>query len=216
MIDDLPALSILAVPVVAGAIAMEWWAISTGRARGRYNPRHAFTSVLMGIGNITINSATALFSLWILKYICQHHVWDMPDTWLFFPVVMLVYDFFYYWKHRLAHRVRWFWTQHVSHHTGEIMNMSTAARQSILNGIVGTWMFYVPAVLAGFTPELMLGLLGANLAFQWFVHTESVPRLHPWVEWWINTPSNHRVHHGRNVIDGVAGHGQTIPRIGVK
>ena len=79
------------------------------------------------------------------------------------------------------------------------MNMSTAARQSILNGIVGTWMFYVPAVLIGFSPELMLGLLGANLAFQWFVHTEAIPKLHPWIEWWINTPSNHRVHHGRNL-----------------
>ncbi|MHC4894622.1 MAG: sterol desaturase family protein, partial [Planctomycetota bacterium] len=83
-------------------------------------------------------------------------------------------------------------------HTGEVMNLSTAARQSVLNHVVGIWIFHVPPVLLGFTPDLILGLLGANLAFQWFVHTESVPKLHPWIEWFFNTPSNHRVHHGRN------------------
>lgn len=58
------------------------------------------------------------------------------------------------------------------------MNMSTAARQSILNGIIGTWIFFVPAVLLGFSPDLILGLLAANLAYQWFVHTESIGKLH--------------------------------------
>ncbi len=113
-------------------------------------------------------------------------------------LAFFVVELCYYVYHRTSHRVRWFWTYHVAHHTGEIMNMSTAARQSVLNGVVGTWMFYVPPVLLGFSPELVLGLLGLNLAFQWFVHTESIPKLHPWLEWVLNTPSNHRVHHGRN------------------
>ena len=37
-------------------------------------------------------------------------------------------------------------------------------------------------------------MLGLNLAYQFWLHTETIPRL-GFLENWLNTPSNHRVHH---------------------
>ncbi|WVM87561.1 sterol desaturase family protein [Halopseudomonas pachastrellae] len=89
-----------------------------------------------------------LLALWALLW--EHRLFTIPVNVFTVIAAFFVQELCYYWYHRTAHRVRWFWAQHVSHHTGEIMNMSTAARQSILNGIIGTWIFFVPAVLLGF------------------------------------------------------------------
>ena len=36
-----------------------------------------------------------------------------------------------------------------------------------------------------------------NLLYQFWIHTEVINRLGP-LEWVLNTPSHHRIHHGRN------------------
>ncbi|WP_018147686.1 sterol desaturase family protein [Henriciella marina] len=198
MIDNLPSLSILALPVVGLAIATEWWAVSTGRARGRYDARHALTSVCMGIGNVAINSATALLSLWVLKSICDLHIWDMPDTWLFFPVVMLIYDFFYYWKHRLGHMTRAMWAEHVTHHSSPDYNLATALRQPWTGPLTGLVFSGIPMVLIGFSPAWIVLASAFHLAYQFWIHTEAIGRLPGWYELIFNTPSHHRVHHATN------------------
>ena len=78
------------------------------------------------------------------------------------------------------------------------MNMTTAMRQSLLYSITGWWLFWMPMVLLGVHPSVVFFLYGVNLAYQYFVHTEVVDKLHPWIEYVFNTPSHHRVHHGRN------------------
>lgn len=159
--------------------------------------REVITNYTLGLGYYIANALTNLVylaALWAALW--EYRLFNIPVNLVTVVLAFFVQEFCYYWFHRTAHRVRWFWAQHVPHHSGEIMNMSTAARQSILGGVVGTWIFYVPAILVGFSPDLILGLLGANLAYQWFIHTESV--FHPVIECLFNTPSNHRVHHGRN------------------
>jgi sterol desaturase/sphingolipid hydroxylase (fatty acid hydroxylase superfamily) len=43
----------------------------------------------------------------------------------------------------------------------------------------------------------VLTALAANLIYQFWLHTELVDKLGP-LEWILNTPSHHRVHHGSN------------------
>jgi sterol desaturase/sphingolipid hydroxylase (fatty acid hydroxylase superfamily) len=143
-------------------------------------------------------AANLAFLATFTTFIWQHRLLTVPINAWTLPLIFLVEELCYYGYHRSAHRIRWFWTQHVSHHSGEIMNMSTAARQSVLNGVIGVWLFFIPPVLLGVHPAVIAAMLGLNLAFQWFVHTETVPKLHPVLEWLLNTPSNHRAHHGRN------------------
>ena len=49
----------------------------------------------------------------------------------------------------------------------------------------------------GYDPVWVFGMASAGLTYQFFVHTELVPRI-GWLEWIINTPSAHRVHHASN------------------
>lgn len=131
-------------------------------------------------------------------WIYQFRLFDIPvNAWTIVPIFLGV-EFCYYWFHRGSHRIRWFWSAHVVHHSSERMNMTTAMRQSLLYSITGWWLFFMPLVLLGVHPAAVFFLYGVNLTYQYFVHTESVGKLHPLIEYWFNTPSHHRVHHGKN------------------
>lgn len=110
--------------------------------------------------------------------------------------LFLVQDFFYYWYHLIIHKVRWFWCAHVSHHSSQNMNFSTALRQNFLMDLNFAWVFWwLPLALIGFDKTWALIAIEASLVYQFFIHTEVVKRLGP-LEWVLNTPSHHRVHHG--------------------
>jgi len=89
------------------------------------------------------------------------------------------------------------WASHVAHHSSERMNFSTAFRQSLMYPISGMWVFWLPLVIIGFEPKWVVFVVLLNLGLQFFVHTQWIRTLGP-LEWVFNTPSHHRVHHGRN------------------
>ncbi len=108
-------------------------------------------------------------------------------------------EFLYYWYHRANHRIRYLWCSHVVHHSSEGMNLSTATRQSMTYAISGgVVIFFCPLMLLGFPPEVVLSMYALDLFYQYFVHTQAVGKLHPWIEYIFVTPSHHRAHHGRN------------------
>jgi hypothetical protein len=53
--------------------------------------------------------------------------------------------------------------------------------------------------MLGIPAEVVVTAGAINLIYQFWVHTEHVPRL-GWYEWVFVTPSNHRVHHAQNEI----------------
>ncbi|XP_004582531.2 alkylglycerol monooxygenase [Ochotona princeps] len=118
--------------------------------------------------------------------------WDSPWTWY---LTFVGVDFGYYWFHRMAHEVNIMWAGHQAHHSSEDYNLSTALRQSVLQ-IYTSWIFYCP--LALFIPPSVYAVhLQFNLLYQFWIHTEVIDNLGP-LELILNTPSHHRVHHGRN------------------
>lgn len=133
-----------------------------------------------------------------VSWVHVHRIGDIAvNAWTLLPIFIGV-EFSYYWFHRVSHRVRWFWSAHVVHHSGEHMNMTTAMRQSLLYSITGWWLFFVPLIWLGVHPGWVFFLYAADLSYQYFVHTESVRKLPAWFEYIFVTPSHHRVHHGRN------------------
>ncbi|MDX1496209.1 MAG: sterol desaturase family protein [Salinisphaeraceae bacterium] len=134
----------------------------------------------------------------IFAAIYQFRLFDIEMNWVTWPLLMLGLEFFYYWFHRASHRIRWFWCAHVVHHSGEHMNMTTAMRQSLTYTLNLSHLFWVPLMIIGFPPAAVMLALAINLAYQYFIHTKSIGKLHPVIEWIFNTPSHHRVHHGRN------------------
>ncbi|XP_072365253.1 alkylglycerol monooxygenase isoform X2 [Scyliorhinus torazame] len=118
--------------------------------------------------------------------------WDSPWTWW---LAFLGVDFAYYWLHRMSHEVNILWAAHQVHHSSEDYNLSTALRQSVLQKYL-SWVFNLPMAL--FIPPSVFAVhLQFNLLFQFWIHTEIIGNLGP-LELILNTPSHHRVHHGRN------------------
>ncbi len=106
-------------------------------------------------------------------------------------------DFVYYWQHRASHRVRWLWATHAVHHSTTKLNLTAAMRLGWTGNISGNFLFFVPLAWLGFHPFAIVATLGLNLAYQFFIHTELSPRLGI-LEWVLNTPAHHRVHHASN------------------
>lgn len=187
----------LAIPAFIISIIIEMFAIKSG-ARGDYDWRDTATSLVMGFGNtfaaVIFGAAVVGLGVWIHQF----RLFDIPVTWWSLVLCFIGDDFFYYWFHRTAHRVRWFWASHVIHHSSQHYNLSTALRQTWTGQFSLSFIFRLPLFLAGFDPKLILFCAGLNLVYQFFIHTEVVRRL-PWgLELWLNTPSHHRVHHGTN------------------
>jgi alkylglycerol monooxygenase len=111
--------------------------------------------------------------------------------------VFLLVDLCYYWSHRLSHEVNVLWAGHVVHHSSEEYNLAVALRQSSLHGLM-TWVFYLPLAIAGVPWRMYVAAYSLNLVYQFWIHTRAVGKLGRVAEWVLNTPSHHRVHHGRN------------------
>jgi sterol desaturase/sphingolipid hydroxylase (fatty acid hydroxylase superfamily) len=138
-----------------------------------------------------------LFIMGIYFFLYEYRLFTIENSLLSFIGLFLLQDFCYYWFHRGSHKIRYMWASHVVHHSSERLNLSTAFRQSFTYPISGMWLFWVPIVLIGFEPEIVVGAVLLSLAYQFFVHTQVVPKL-GWFEWIFNTPSHHRVHHAKN------------------
>lgn len=109
----------------------------------------------------------------------------------------LLVEFAYYWHHRLTHRVRWFWATHSVHHSSNELMLASAVRLGWTGRLGGAIAFFTPLVWLGFPPQAVFGLVAAGLFWQFWLHADWMPRLGP-LEWVLNTPVHHRVHHASN------------------
>jgi sterol desaturase/sphingolipid hydroxylase (fatty acid hydroxylase superfamily) len=189
-----------AIPFFVLLLAVEW--ISFRHYHGElagYERRDTRTSLTMGLGNVTINVAWKLVVVAI--YAALYELTPLrldPDAWWAWVLLFLADDLAYYWFHRISHESRVFWASHVVHHSSEHYNLSTALRQ--------TWVpmtylpFWLPLLLLGFPPWMVLLAQSWSLIYQFGLHTERIGRLPRPIEAVLNTPSHHRVHHGSNEV----------------
>jgi sterol desaturase/sphingolipid hydroxylase (fatty acid hydroxylase superfamily) len=164
-----------------------------------YELRDSRTSLSFGIANVAINGVSKLASIALFAWVYEHRVLDLgqPTIWWSWVILLFGEDCCYYWFHRMHHEVRLLWASHVPHHSSEYFNLSTALRQPLLTPITGP-IFWTPLALIGFPPAMILTAQAWSLIYQFWIHTESIRTLGP-IEWIMNTPSHHRVHHGANV-----------------
>jgi sterol desaturase/sphingolipid hydroxylase (fatty acid hydroxylase superfamily) len=133
---------------------------------------------------------------------------DLGTGWVANAVAILGWDAIYYWNHRLNHESRWLWAMHVVHHSSERYNLSTALRQPVAEGLTMSVPYGILA-LAGVRPSVIENARALNLIYQFWIHTEAVRSI-GWLENVLNTPSHHRVHHGRNPRYVDRNHGGTL------
>ena len=135
----------------------------------------------------------ASFGAFFVAY--EYVPWKLPfDSWAMFALAVVAADFAYYWEHRLSHRIRLFWLAHAVHHSSPIMNVAVAFRFSAFDPFIAA-LFHLPLVLVGFHPVHVAAGEIIVLGYQTWIHNEVVGRLGA-LEYVLNTPSSHRVHHG--------------------
>ncbi|QGZ62250.1 sterol desaturase family protein [Paraburkholderia acidisoli] len=191
-------------PVFLACIGWEAWHLSRARTRGRYaeSARYQWSDTLCNAALALMHQGADklawLVAVPVYAFVYDHYrllAWQPGfGAWL---ALFVAQDLLYYVFHRASHRVRWLWAAHVVHHSSERLNLSTAFRQSLMYPVAGMWLFWIPLALLGFPPAQIVAIVLVNLAFQFFVHTQAVPKL-GWLEYVFNTPSMHRVHHARN------------------
>lgn len=131
-------------------------------------------------------------------YLFEHYAFFNidPHSVVSWFLLWLGVDFFYYWFHRASHRINFFWVGHSVHHQSEEYNLSVALRQGFFQALT-SWVFYLPLALIGFPTWMFVAVASINTIYQFWIHTQSINKM-GWLEKIFNTPSHHRVHHGRN------------------
>ena len=162
-----------------------------------YRFNDSISNLSQGIGSqITgLFMKTALFFGY--KYIFENwRLFDIPDTIWTWVILFIGVDFFYYWFHRMSHQVNALWAAHIVHHQSEEYNLTVALRQSWFQSWFA-WVFYLPLALVGFDPLMFVTLSAFNTLYQFWIHTRTIKSM-GFLEYILNTPSHHRVHHGSN------------------
>jgi sterol desaturase/sphingolipid hydroxylase (fatty acid hydroxylase superfamily) len=134
----------------------------------------------------------------VFAWVWPHRLFTIElGTLASFVLLFFGLEFFYYWYHRAAHRIRFFWATHAVHHSPNQLTLSTAFRLGWTGRLTGTTLFFTPLVYLGFDPRVIAMALSLNLLYQFWLHATWIPKL-GWLEWVLNTPSAHRVHHASN------------------
>lgn len=186
-----------AIPVFMLAIGLELWVNLRG-GDAKYTLHDAIANLSCGIGQQVLLLFFTFFKIGIYTLVFEHaRVFTLSPTsvgtWI---VAMIGVDFFYWIYHWSGHRVNVLWAFHAVHHQSEEYNLAVALRQSWFTALT-SWVFYLPLAVLGVSPVVFVASLTINLLYQFFIHTRAVGKLGP-LEWILNTPSHHRVHHGIN------------------
>lgn len=196
-IPEFPNLIAYAIPFFLATVVLE--IILTVKIKLEdYEYKDAGTSITMGLGNVFIGLFTkgVVLSIFYLIY-NFYHLFEIPFIWWSWLLLLFADDFCYYWFHRVSHESRFFWASHVVHHSSQQYNLSTALRQT-WSGSFYSFVFWIPLVLIGFHPVMILVQMSISLLYQYWIHTEFITKLPNFLEAILNTPSHHRVHHASN------------------
>lgn len=185
------------LPFVLGAIMLEiaWYLLVRRRS---YPWREMLASVGVFLLRVPEKLVRSLVVLPLAFLAWSHRIMTIPlDTAWGLAALFFGVEIAYYWMHRGSHEVRWLWASHLVHHTPEQIHLASAFRLGATELLSGGWLFYFPLYVLGLNPVAVGAMLGINLFYQFWLHTDIVGRLGP-LEWILNTPAHHRVHHASN------------------
>lgn len=187
---------ILSIPVYFLLIGVELL-IQHFQHRKIYRLNDALTNISCGITQQVTGAFLRIISVVAYQFLYENYaLFNIPATWYTFILIWLAVDLCYYWAHRMSHEVNLFWGGHVVHHQSEDYNFSVALRQGTFQ-IFWTFFFYLPLAIAGVDTLTFVFIAAINTVYQFWIHTETIGKL-GWFEYIFNTPSHHRVHHGRD------------------
>lgn len=187
------------LPLFGLAIVVEA-VISRRHNLNLYELKDFLTSMAMLLITTVVDIAPKILAFAAFYFL--HEISPLKDVvlrqWWAWILLFFLDDLVYYWFHRANHEVRFLWAGHVSHHSSQKLNFGTALRQGV-GERTHKYLFWLPLPLLGFDALMIFTIIGINLLYQFWVHTELVSRMPKFIELIFNTPSHHRVHHASNI-----------------
>ena len=191
--------SYLILPILAAiGLAEALWASRVRRLEFPW--RESLASIGVGAGLAVKNALTRAALFGVFLWLWQFRLFTVPtNTWWGIALLFVVVEFFYYWHHRWGHEIRWLWATHAVHHSANRLNFLAAIRLGWTGEVTAGIVIFAPPILLGFHPLAVFAMLGVNLLYQFWIHSEVIPKLGR-IEKVLNTASNHRAHHASNAL----------------
>ncbi len=190
-------LILISTPVYMLIIGLELL-LSHLQHRKTYTLKDTAANITLMLLNAAIDLGFRVIYLGILSFFYLHAYIHIGHLFFYWFILVLFEDFMYYWLHRFDHEIRFFWAMHVTHHSSRNMNFSVGFRSSVFQPLY-RFIYFIPIAWLGFRPIDILFVYSATQIWGIFVHTEYIRRM-GWLEYFMVTPSHHRVHHGSNPL----------------
>lgn len=156
----------------------------------------AVTNLGTAIGNQCVNLVVAFLVVTCFAWVYEFRLFTIPTTLTNFIILLVAFDFLFYWFHRHGHTVNILWAAHMPHHTSEEFNLFVAIRASITQRLF-SFLYMWPLALVGFKPDAIYAASAVQLLIAFWHHTKVIGKM-GWFEIIFNSPSYHRVHHAIN------------------
>ncbi len=191
-------LILISTPIYLFVIGLEVL-LSNWRHTGSYTRRDTLSNLYLMLVNSGIDLAFRGVYVVILGWFFLYRGvdWGAGGFGYWFSLI-LAEDFLFYWLHRVDHHSRFFWAVHVTHHSSEKFNLTVGFRSSVFQPLY-RFVYFIPLALLGFKPLDIVFVFSATQIWGILVHTEHVGKL-GWLEYFLVTPSHHRVHHASNAL----------------
>lgn len=192
---NLTITSLFALVIIISILEMYF---SYAHNKKLYAKRDTLNNIYLMLAAIVVNASMKITTFVLLDYCYQFHFFEIKNIWGYWLVLILVQDFLYWSLHTVGHYVRLFWAMHVTHHSSTYFNLTTGFRATVFEPVYRVF-FYLPLAFMGFNALDILFTYLLTQIYGNLIHTQTVGKLHPIIEYIFVTPSHHRVHHASNL-----------------
>lgn len=162
-----------------------------------YSVKGTLANIYLSILNFSLDILIRGVCLLVLNYFYRFRFTEIVNPIAYWAVLLIAQDFMFYWLHRIDHYCRVFWAVHVTHHSSEEFNLTVGFRSSVFQPLY-RFVYFIPLALLGFKGIDIMFIYAATQIYGILIHTKTVGKL-GFLEWFLSTPSHHRVHHASNV-----------------
>jgi sterol desaturase/sphingolipid hydroxylase (fatty acid hydroxylase superfamily) len=162
-----------------------------------YSTKGTIANIYLSALNFGLDILVRGICLLVLNFFFQFRFFEIQNPIIYWTVLVISQDFMFYWLHRVDHYCRMFWAVHVTHHSSEEFNLTVGFRSSVFQPLY-RFIYFIPLALMGFSGVDIMFVYAATQIYGILIHTKTVGKLGP-LEWFLSTPSHHRVHHASNV-----------------
>ena len=186
----------ITTPIYAIVIGVEIL-FSYFHQKNYYSVKGTLSNIYLTSLNLGLDILVRGICLLVLNYFFQFKFVEINNQYAYWGILLIAQDFMFYWLHRVDHFCRMFWAVHVTHHSSEEFNLTVGFRSSVFQPLY-RFIYFIPLALLGFKGIDIMFIYSATQIYGILIHTKSVNKLGVF-EYFMSTPSHHRVHHASNI-----------------